>query len=228
MARVGNREGGTKEGVLNEHAIYAAMLLCLPVGALLLSPGIVPDILFGAGRMKRLASFARTGLSGSRFRERLRGEKVDREIFEAIGFVRNIVAARKGDRIPADSLLEQLARSDGELKPAYLKALSLLRVNRKTEMVTAFSEVAGTGAARDFIRIIVKWDEVSPEKLASTLLSYRNAMQEMRTTELKRKNELYSDLVFLPVVVNVLAVFMNFIFVAYFIEQKDLLNQLFF
>jgi hypothetical protein len=153
---------------------------------------------------------------------------VNREIFDAISFIRNIIAARKGDRIPADLLLEQLAQTEGVLRPAYLKALSLLRVNRKAEMVAHFSDTAGTGMARDFIRIIVRWDDVSSDKLSSTLLSYQNTMKEIRTTDLKRKNELYSDMVFFPVVVNVLAVFMNFIFIAYFVEQKDLLNQLFF
>jgi hypothetical protein len=217
-----------KGDVLNDYYIYAMVVAIVSAGALLLSPRVNMRSLLKTGRMKRLAVTAREGLSASRFRERRRREQADREIFDAIGFVRNIIAARKDARIPADLLLEQLAQSEGALKPAYLKALSLLRVNRKTEMIASFSEMAGSGAARDFIRIIVQWDDVSPEKLSSTLLSYRNTMKEMRTTELKRKNEVYSDAVFFPVVVNVLAVFMNFIFIAYFIEQKELLTQLFF
>ncbi|MDR0356882.1 MAG: hypothetical protein LBH63_00675 [Clostridiales Family XIII bacterium] len=212
---------------MNDYAVYAIVALFATAGGLCLSPAKI-RAKFDTGRMRRWAATAKTNLSAERLRERYRHEKADREIFEAISFIRNIVAARKGDRIPADLLLEQLAQSDGVLKPAYIKALSLLRVNRKAEMVAVFSDAAGTNAARDFIRIIVRWDEVSPEKLSSTLLSYQSAMKEMRTTELKRKNELLSDMVFFPVVVNVLVVFMNFIFVAYFIEQRDLLRELFF
>jgi hypothetical protein len=199
----------------------------LSVGALLLTPRAPARSRLGSAGVKRWTEAA-GALSVDRLRERRRREKADREIFEAIGFVRNLIAARKGDRVSADLLLEELARMDGSLKPVYLKALSLLRVNRKAEMSAYFSETAGTEAARDFIRIIVQWDDVSPQKLSSTLLSYQNTMKERRTTELKRKNELYSDLVFFPVVANVMAVFMNFIFIAYFIEQKDLLSQLFF
>ena len=36
-----------------------------------------------------------------------------------------------------------------------------------------------------------------------------------------------SDLVYFPVVVNAMAVLMNFIYVAYFLQQKEALNVLF-
>jgi hypothetical protein len=53
-------------------------------------------------------------------------------------------------------------------------------------------------------------------------------MKEMRLTARKKKDELVSDLIYLPVVANILIVFLNFIFVAYFVEQKDMLAGLFF
>jgi hypothetical protein len=157
-----------------------------------------------------------------------RCEKMDREIFDAISTIRNIIATHRGGRVSADMLLEQLAQADGLLAPVYKKALSYLRVNKKEAMITVFAEEVGTEIAQDFIRIIVRWDDVAPEKLASTLLSYQSAMKEIRTTQLKRSGEVLSDVVFFPVILNVLIVLMNFIFVGYFIEQRDLINQLFF
>ena len=161
-------------------------------------------------------------------KEAIRKEKVNREIFEAIGFIRNLIAAKKGMDISADLLLEQLSEEDGVLKPAYSKALSLLRVNKKTEMVEVFAAMAGTKFADDFIRIVIRWDKVSPEKLASTLLSYQSAMKEIRTTKLKKKAEVLSDLVFLPVVANVIFIFINFIIVGYFLGQREFMEQVFF
>ncbi|MDR0851812.1 MAG: hypothetical protein LBN36_04905 [Clostridiales Family XIII bacterium] len=159
---------------------------------------------------------------------RIRDERVDREIFDAIALIRNLVASGKGASVSADALLEQFAQGDGLLKTAYAKALTCLRRNRKDRMIECFTEEAGTAVASDFIRIIARWDEVTPEKLASTLQSYQNAMKEMRTTALKRRSEFMSDVVFFPVIINVLVVFMNFIYVAYYLEQKELLDQLFF
>ena len=48
-----------------------------------------------------------------------------------------------------------------------------------------------------------------------------------RLTKQKRRDEMVSDLVYFPVVVNAMAVLMNFIYVAYFLQQKEALNVLF-
>jgi hypothetical protein len=174
--------------------------------------------------------------SGALLKDRLEGallksrknERADRGIFEAIGAARNIIAASGGAHIPADALFEQLARTEGYLSPAFRRALALLRVNKKDEMARRFADEVGTPMAGDFIRILARWDDVSPEKLSSTLLSYQSAIKEARTTALKRRGEVYSDLIYFPAVLNVLVVLMNFIFVSYYIEQRDLFAKLFF
>jgi hypothetical protein len=169
---------------------------------------------------------------GNRIKDALlksrKNELADRGIFEAIGAARNIIAASGGAHIPADALFEQLTRTEGRLAPAFRRALALLRVNKKDEIVRRFADEVGTPMAGDFIRILARWDDVSPEKLSSTLFSYQSAIKEARTTALKRRGEVYSDLVYFPAVLNVLVVLMNFIFVSYYIEQRDLFAQLFF
>ena len=66
-----------------------------------------------------------------------------------------------------------------------------------------------------------------PEDLLNTVEVYRSALREDRLTRQKRRDEMVSDLVYFPVVVNAMAVLMNFIYVAYFIQQRDALNVLF-
>ncbi|MDR2487232.1 MAG: hypothetical protein LBD12_04635 [Clostridiales Family XIII bacterium] len=180
---------------------------------------------------KRLAELAGR-LSVNALMRKRRQERMDRELFDAISQIRNITAARAGadggGQVSADMLLEQLADTDGLLAPAFRKALAYLRVNRREEMALAFAEEVGTETAQDFIRILIRWDEIHPEKLSSTLQSYQRAIKEMRTTRLKRSSETLSDLVFFPIVLNVLIVLINFLFVGYFIEQRALIQQLFF
>jgi hypothetical protein len=215
---------------MHEHAVFILILFLAIIGFLL--AGIRVEPATGRfGRRSKRSRFERLQRYSAKspvtaVRKRMRDEKVDRAIADAIGFVRNLIAAKKGNEITTDLLLEQLAEPDSILKPAYLKALSLLRVNRSEEMIAAFTAIAGTKMASDFIRLLVRWDHISPDKLASTLLSYQHTMKEIRTTELKRKTEILSDLVFFPVVANVMVVFMNFIIVAYFIGQRDLITQM--
>jgi hypothetical protein len=221
---------------VNDTLVCSSVILLTCAGAMLLSPDesrlarVRDRIVHALGYPRR---FIGTGVPLSARLERIlpksrRNERADREIFEAIGAARNIIASSDGTQIPADALFEQFARTEGDLAPAFRKALDLLRVNRKDEMARRFAAEVGTPMAADFIRILARWDDVSPEKLSSTLLSYQSAIKEARTTALKRRNEMYSDLVYFPAVLNVLVVLMNFIFVSYYIEQRDLFETLFF
>jgi hypothetical protein len=222
---------------MTDAIVTAVVIGLLSAGALVLSPRssrLAPAAarIYSFVSAPRGAVAAACGRLGGRLAASLsaprRKERMDRELFDAIGTVRNIIASSAGARIPADALFEQLARADGEVAAAFRRALPLLRVNRRAEMARRFSEDVGTPMAGDLIRILARWDEVSPEKLSSTLLSYRDAIKEARTTALKRRGETLSDLVYFPAVLNMLVVLMNFIFVSYYIEQKDLFEQLFF
>ena len=211
--------------------IYAICLVLFVIGARIFiyrDGGEQSKHLYRLKRLSDKIQYTNAKHPLSKIKEAVRKDKVNHEIFEAIGFTRNLIAAKKGIDISADHLLEQLSLEDGVLQPAYLKALSLLRVNKKVEMIDAFSEMAGTKFASDFIRIIIRWDTISPEKLASTLLSYQSAMKEINTTRLRKKAEILSDLVFLPVVANVVFIFINFIIVGYFLTQREFLEQVFF
>jgi len=179
---------------------------------------------FAAAR--KLAQKVKTASVGS-FLMRRKAERSDRAIFDSICFVRNLIAANKGGSLSSDKLLEQLAAADSSLSANYKRALARLRMGKKEEMAHAFAAETGTEAAQDFINIILRWDEVNPEKLASTLHSYQSAVKESRTTRIKRTNETYSDILYLPVILNVLLVLINFLFVGYFIEQRELIRQLF-
>jgi hypothetical protein len=221
---------------MNDTAICSTAILLICAGAILLSPresrlSRVRDRIIAMINYPRVIVKSGVSLGDKIGRALLRpqnNERADRGVFEAIGTVRNIIASSGDAHIPADALFEQLARTEGYLAPAFRRALSLLRVNRKDEMTRRFAEEVSTPMAGDFIRILARWDDVSPEKLSSTLLSYQSAIKESRTTAIKRRSEIYSDLVYLPAVLNVLVVLMNFIFVSYYIEQRDLFAKLFF
>lgn len=215
---------------MRDITVYIVAVALMSAGALLCRPS--------SGKGKRLyGPFAFRALDMAKglaaasplggIKKKLRREATDREIFEAISFLRNLIAADKGGVVSADTLLEHLASKEGALSHEFAKSLSLLRVNKKDEMIRYFSEAGDTPMSRDFIRMIVGWDNVSPDKLSGTLLSYQNTMKELRTTELKRRNEVLSDLVFFPVIANVMLVFMNFIYIVYFIGQQDMLRNIF-
>ncbi|MDR2132369.1 MAG: hypothetical protein LBP30_03375 [Clostridiales Family XIII bacterium] len=161
-------------------------------------------------------------------RERMLKDRKDREIYEAISFLRNVTAVGMSGSMSADLALQRLAESKGVLQPAYAKTLGLLRLNKREEAVKKFGEAVGEGIGLDFIRAVLQWDDIDPQELTASLVSYQRSLKEMRVTARKKRDELLSDLIYIPVIVNILLIFVNFIFVAYFAEQRDMLSDLFF
>jgi len=93
--------------------------------------------------------------------------------------------------------------------------------------VQYFSAKVGTPISGDFARLLVQWDDIDPRELLETLLSHQKNIKEVRITTQKRRDEMISDLIYLPAVLNVMLIFINFIYVAYFIDQRDLLTMFF-
>lgn len=157
----------------------------------------------------------------------LREKQIDREIFEAIIFLRNMASIEKGRNSSADAVIEKLTENNGLLRPVFIRMLNLLRVNQTKEAAALFYQKTGTPAGRDFAGLLIQWDRLEPAELLETLLSYEKNMKAVRLTDQKRRDEIISDLIYLPVVVNILVIFINFIYVAYFIDQKEMLEMFF-
>jgi hypothetical protein len=153
-----------------------------------------------------------------------RMEKMDREIFEGITFLRNLASIEKGRNTGADYVIQKLSEQQGLLQPAYINMLSLLHLNKKVEALENFYLNIETPFSKDYARLLIQWDEIPPSDLSETLLSYEKSMKEARITNQRRRDEIISELIYFPVVLNVLIIFVNFIYVAYFIQQKEMLQ----
>jgi hypothetical protein len=158
--------------------------------------------------------------------EKGRREKTDIEIYEAVSFLRNIAFIGKGGAFSTDAVLEQLILHKGSLSPIYGQMLRLLRQNQKEEAIEYFSKSAATEIGKDFGRLLMQWDEIEPSQLLETLLSHQKSIREARMTAQKRRDETVSDLIYLPVVVNLMLIFINFIYIGYFIDQREMLTIL--
>jgi hypothetical protein len=159
------------------------------------------------------------------FLKNYRKQKMDKEIFESITFLRNLASIEKGKTTSSDYIIEKLAEHNGLLQPVFLKMLNLLRINQTKEAAAFFTQRVGTTSARDFAGLLIRWDSLAPADLMETLFSYEKSMKAVRLTEQKKKDEIISDMVYFPVVVNILVIFVNFIYVAYFLDQKEMLQM---
>lgn len=152
---------------------------------------------------------------------------MDREIYEAISFMRNVISIDSGRESNADFIIDRLSKKEGVLQDTYIKMLGLLRVNKKEQARRLLETRLKTSIGREFAALLIKWDEIDPKDLVEVLISHQKGIKEMQLTMQKRREETISDLLYLPVIVNVIFLFINFIYVAYFINQKEMLQMLF-
>ena len=161
-----------------------------------------------------------------RFMKERRRRRVEAEIYEGISMLRNLISLG-GANPGTDKAVQILSEKNGCLRPAYLGFLAKLRLNRKEEALEAFTDAAGAPRAREFAGLLLKLDELSGSELNEILISHQKSIKEARITEQRRFDETVSDLIYLPAVLNVVVVFVNFIYIAYLMQQREILNMLF-
>lgn len=224
-------------------------IACSIVSGALVMPGIAGAVLVkkglygmtAAGLLGRLKTRlrediirSRTAVAADRFAEKLfgkargkaRSEKADTEIFNGLGYIRNRIMSSDGSNITTDNMIEELLANADILRPAYLRMLSLIRMNEPEKAADEFAEMAFSDNAREYARVLVQLDEVTPGEIYETLRSFQKTVGESRVTRFRKRDELMSDLLYLPVVLNLVIIFFNFIYTAYFIQQKDMLSML--
>ena len=191
------------------------------------------------GRLKpgRLSAYtlaaARTvsALSPGVFLGRIRAE-TDRdrmlsELSSALAYIKNMAVLGRSSDISAEELLSELEGVSKLLRPAFGIMRELLQTGDRKRAGTVLYSATGESCARDIGVFLAAWEDVRPEDLIGTIDIYRSALLGARYTRLKRRDEIISDLVYIPVVLNCAAVLLNFLYIAYFLEQKELLSLFF-
>ena len=156
-----------------------------------------------------------------------RQEAMQRDLAESLSYVKNLVVIGRGENMSAQLLLEELSELSKDLGPVFLSMARCIQLFDKETAAQQLFEALPFSYAKDIGEFLAGWEDVPPGDLLNTVEVYRSALREDRLTKQKRRDEMVSDLVYFPVVVNAMAVLMNFIYVAYFLQQKDALSILF-
>jgi hypothetical protein len=153
-------------------------------------------------------------------------DRKDTEIYQSIALLRNMIKANKFSKLSSDYMIEQIAIYSDLLRNTYFKVLNMLRLNRRQEAIQLFYSEVGTKVSLDFGRLIIEIENMENRELDEILISLQKNIREERITKLKKNDEMISDLLYLPVVINVLLIFINFLYVSYFINQKNVFSML--
>lgn len=164
-----------------------------------------------AAALKRLRGIMSTG-------------RIRKEMLDGTALIRNKIAACDGRRMTTDVMLEELISDSELLKYPYARMLSLVRTEERGRAIEEFAAAVGDRDAKEYARMIVMLDELEPDDIYESIVAFQKSMKEERITEIKKRDEAVSDLLYLPVVFNLLLIFFNFLYVSYFVQQKDAIS----
>ena len=154
-------------------------------------------------------------------------EKLRDELSECLSYTRNIAILGSRQRVSAGELLTALAGQAVLLKPVFLDMAHALNLNDRERAAGALYSVLREPFAKDIGGFLASWEDIEPEGMLQTLEVYRNMLREERITRIRKRDELLSDIIYFPVVLNCMVVLLNFLYVAYFLQQKELLELFF-
>ncbi len=154
-------------------------------------------------------------------------EKLLQELSEALAYIKNITVLGRGKSISAGLLFEELAEVCPKLSSTFLRMAHYISINDKYEASQALYLDIGNSYARDIGEFLAGWEDIPQEDILTSLDAYRESLRLERNTRLRARDELISDLIYFPVVLNCMVVLLNFVYVAYFIEQTEALGMLF-
>ncbi len=175
------------------------------------------------------ASFKSSGaaLQLERLKHFGKRERCFQELSESLSYIRNITLLGRGGSISAILLLEELSEICPFLSSTYLDMAHSLAVNEKEKAAKTLWVKLNEPYALDIGIFLAGWEDIPQEDLLGSIEAYASSLRMERTTRLKRRDEVISDLVYFPVILNCMAVLLNFIYVVYFLEQREALMMLF-
>ena len=153
---------------------------------------------------------------------------VESELYQSASLLENMIKLQKSSPKGAAYIIEQISSYSRELKKPFEYMLYYLSLNQKGEAVAAFERECGTKTAKEYGDILIKMDSTNPADLKESLSLLRRRLREESIAREKNKNEVISDLIYIPVLANVMLIFINFIYISYYAEQREIFQQLLF
>lgn len=207
------------------------MLLLFWTGVLILTipePGrLKARALRYLGRSAELAKGSLPARYIKSVRSNINRELMLGELSESLAYVKNVVVLGRGESISAELLLTELADASKKLAPAYTDMAHYLHMNEKLRAGEILGKLIPGSYARDIGSFLAGWEDVEQEELLPAVDMFQTALREERLTRQKKRDEFISDVIYLPVVANCMVVLLNFIYIAYFIPQRESLGLLF-
>lgn len=147
---------------------------------------------------------------------------MEKELMQALSYIRNIVILGRGKNISAEYMMEELSASCDLLKPAFQDMSHYLHLWDKDKAAAVLHSYMHTGFSKDLGRFLAGWEDIPSDELLGTLEIYMESLRDQYRGKKQKREEVLSDMIYLPVVLNAMLVLLDFLYVAFILEQQNL------
>lgn len=152
-------------------------------------------------------------------------KKLDLEIYRAIIQIKNITIARK-ENISSDFVLEQIRLFSVRTKSIFNKVSSFWNLNEKENACNYLKKAINTKKSEMLSDILFKIDDTSSEDLLREINIYIENILKERETNLLKKYENQSYLVYALVSISLTIIILNFVILAGFFDVMNMLKEI--
>lgn len=145
--------------------------------------------------------------------------KVDNEIYRAISQLKNISIMHMDKSMRADYIIAQIMKFTEITKPIFSRTLYIWHVDNERKACEYFRSAIGTELGGELANIIEKLDRLKPHELTQQLDLYQENARRVRSTYNLKKNEILSNIIFIPIIASAFVVLLNFVVITVFLDQ---------
>ena len=155
----------------------------------------------------------------------MKQDSYEKELIEGLSYIKNLVVLGQGANLSSEGILSELARISKSLAPAYMKMERFMHLNEKQSAAAVLPTYIKSSYGAELGNFLSSWEEFNGEDLVASVNMYLQSIKEERETSLRQRDAIISDLVYIPVVCNCMIILINFIYIAYYLEQKELFEM---
>lgn len=156
----------------------------------------------------------------------IQNRKKDTEIYRILIQLKNIAITQKDKPYSADYTINQLIKFSRLTKKALINFLMFYNLGKEEEAYERFTNDIHTKMGNEVGMILLKLDKLNPLELMNQIDIIKERTREKHITEKHRKQNTVSDFIYLPIIIPVFILFLNFIMITIWIPKIE--NGVFF
>lgn len=138
-------------------------------------------------------------------------KKQDKELYTIIIQLKNMVVSQQKAPFTLSYMLSKIIRFTKYTKTTFIKFISLLDLNEEKQAKKQFIKEINTPLARDLVYVLIQLDKIKPIEVVNQLDALQKRVENENVTIKNKKEELYSDLMYVMPTILCFLILLNFL-----------------